>query len=159
MLGGFSQGAAVATVASIDLIHYKPDVILFAAPPSIVESSPCTVSGRLNYYGFVTTDQDWYDLVPNQPIRLYGEKFIGPVFLLDDDLNFPLAMPSKRQVRRTPGNACLHTVELYAQRVYDMANGDCFPIPAAKWPNEHYCHYDDECASNYCVKERCKEGL
>ena len=159
VLGGFSQGAAAATVAGIDLLHYKPDVIMFASPPSILESSPCKASDQLNFYGFVNTNHIGYDLVPNQPLRPFGEKFIGDVFLLDDYLNFPISRPANRQVRRLPSNPFLHTMGQYAERIHAIANDGCFPFPVALWPNGHYCYYDDECASNYCVKKRCKEGL
>lgn len=158
VVGGYSQGAAAATVASIDLLHYKPDVIMFAAPPAIIASSACTASDQLNYYGFVNSDFNGYDIVANQQIRLFGEKFLGPAFLMDD-FNFPLSMPSERQIRRGPGRNDLHMVNVYKERIYALANGGCFPLPVARWPMGHYCHYDDECASSSCMKRNCMEGL
>jgi hypothetical protein len=161
VLCGYSQGGNAATVASVDLVHYQPDVITFGTPVSIIGSSSCTTGEQLNHYRFVSTRFDAYDNIPNVP-RGYGEKHLGNVFLLDD-VNFPLCMPSEPNLRRSEFDfseeSSLHSSGIYRERISAIADGNCFPLPVARWPVGHYCHYDDECDSKYCLKGQCKKGL
>lgn len=159
VLGGYSQGASAAVVASIDLIHYNPEVIQFAPASAVTNGSPCTAVNASRYYRFVNTrTPDGFDIVPNQ-INIYGVKHIGRLLLLDTT-NFPLCYPREDDQRlRWPPSVALHQYDIFLERIDRIINRGCFPVPAAKWPDGHYCWHDDECDSNYCVKETCKRGL
>ena len=155
VLGGFSQGGAAAIAASIDLNHYNPEVITFAALRTIVDKEACTVIDESKHYRFVNSRSDGYDVVPMQ-FNLYGERHVGTLLLLDDD-NFPLLSPemSDNESRR-PRTLALHDYPTYRERIEGMIDRNCFPIPVAKWPEGHYCRYDTECDTSYCEDKTCK---
>ena len=158
VLGGESNGGAAAVVASIDYAHYNPEVITFAAPKAVKKNSACTAIKEENHYRFVNTANGKYDCVVMQ-INIFNERHVGwPIYL--DDLNFPLQSTGISESKsRTPTTMALHEWSLYIERIEGMVDRKCFPVPVAKWPDGHYCNYDDECDSLYCVKDECKRGL
>ena len=159
VLGGESNGGAAATVASIDLAHYNPEVITFAAPKVIKESSKCTAITEENHYRFINTGDDGtYDTVVMQ-LNIFSERHVGwPIYL--DDVNFPIQSTGLSESKsRTPVAIALHEWDLYQERIEGLLDRNCFPVPVAKWLDGHYCNYDDECDSLYCVDKECKRGL
>jgi Lipase (class 3) len=161
VLTGNSQGGAVATAAAADLSQvYNPMLITFAAPRAIVRSGSykCSTLKTNNIFRFVNTDRNAYDSVPNQ-VNVFNEKHPGWPLLLDD-VNYPLMTTefddNKNRRRCDLG---LHEFSIYQERVQNIIDRDCFPVPVSGWPDMHYCTDDDECISNFCNKNLCQTGL
>ena len=152
ILGGNSQGGAAAVIASIDLQQHNPRVITFGAPRAILQSNPCTDVEPLHHIRFLTTHPTLgYDAVAFQ-FNLFRERHVGyPLFLDEVGDNWPLASPNFEinQVR-TPTDRSIHERTIYQERIDAMMERGCFPIPVARWPQDHYCFYDDECMSREC---------
>jgi hypothetical protein len=151
----------VAGVAAADLSQvYDPMLITFAAPRAIVKSGTykCSSMNTTNHYRFVNTRSQAYDIVPNQ-LNIFNEKHTGWPLLLDD-VNYPLMTTDFEDNKsRFQFSFELHDLPLYRERVRNIINRDCFPVPVSGWPDGHYCTYDDECVSNYCSKNLCHTGL
>ena len=154
----WTAGSA-AVIGAVDLAHYNPEVITFGSPRAIVDTEPCTVLEPTRHYRFLNTAANKYDYAAFQ-INVFNEKHVGWTIFLDSLDNFPLSSPSfANNKERTPCSLALHEREIYLERIDDIISRRCFPLPVSKWPNGHYCGYDDECQSLYCEKKQCKEGL
>lgn len=153
-----TKGGAAATIASIDLIQYDPQVITFGAPKAIIDCElfPCTTINDENHFRFQNTGEDAkYDFTPFQ-LNFQNERHVGWPILLDDTLN-PLATPGfNMDQSRLRCSLTLHGPSVYADRITTLINRNCFPIPVSKWPNGHYCTRDNECASLSCECFTCQ---
>jgi len=163
VVGGHSQGAAMAVVASIDLIQHDPELITIGGSRALVDTEPCTAINAKRHFRFVNTisGSRRYDYVPTQ-LNVYNEKQVGWPLYLDDLGNFPLGTTGFGDDNgdRFPFISIpAHERSLYMERIDEIINRPCFPLPVAGWRDGHYCRYDSECASNYCDNKACKTGL
>lgn len=158
VMGGHSQGGSASVIGSIDLIHYNPEVITFGAPRALIRTDPCTTIDATRHYRFLNTDPRRYDFAPFQ-INIFNEKHVGNAIFMDSNGNFPLSQPDDDNKSRFGLSTDLHANELYTARISELVDRNCFPVPVSKWPEGHYCSYDDECASRYCEDRHCKVGL
>jgi pimeloyl-ACP methyl ester carboxylesterase len=85
ILGGHSQGAAIASIAAIRLAHLNPQVVAIAPPPAV--HMPCSVVSSQRWYNFINSGAGGsgliYDLITLSPGL--GADYIGRTFLLSDD--------------------------------------------------------------------------
>jgi len=150
---GHSQGAAAAIVAAVDLRHYNPSTITFGSPRPFMfkDGFHCTDFNSDKHLRFINTKQAQYDSVPFGTLSM--SMMLGRTILLDDN-NWPLGYPGlNNDLQRAPENLDLHDPDLYQERMESMLFRNCFPIPAARWGNGHYCNYDDEVNIQYLLLE------
>jgi hypothetical protein len=136
---GYHDPIVQAVVGSIDLIAHNPEVITFGAPRVILQSSKCSTINETRHFRFINTDnRRRYDFAPCQ-INFFGERHVGiPMFL--EHINFPILSPAFDDNRaRMPCSLDIHLRAVYLERVDGLLNGDCFPIPVAKWPEGRPC--------------------
>lgn len=151
VLGGHSQGGAAAVVAAIDLRKYNPQVITFGAPRVVLFSSPCSDVEPRRHFRFVNTHPTLgYDRVAFQ-FNIFRERHIGYPLFLDALDNWPIGSPRfADNASREPRDEDIHERPVYEERINAIIDRNCFPVPVARWPQGHYCYYDDECASRSC---------
>jgi hypothetical protein len=170
VLTGFSKGGAGATVAALDLDRYKPTVITFGASKAVLQLSECeTIDPKRHFRFIVTDDNGEYDRVPMYT-NFFLERHYGWPLLLDG-INWPICTPglndSKSRAPQCflrnptyntpldrPDAVRLHEIGFYLDRIVQLQNGGCFPVPVSRWPAGHYCNYDDECF-NDCKNKVC----
>lgn len=157
VLSGHSQGGAAAVVASIDLRAYNPTVITFGAPRAIHDDGdPCTAANSSNHYRFINTLNNQFDRVPSMG-SVFNAKHIGHTFLLDDGNFHVVGTGLNDDQSRTPWTDLPHFVNIYKRRIQAMVNRGCYPVPVAKWSNDHFCGRSDECEDDsFCLMKRCR---
>ncbi|CAB9527135.1 expressed unknown protein [Seminavis robusta] len=153
ILSGYSQGGAVAVVASMDLKHYNPFVITFGAPhPFLLFLGGCQDFDDSRHFQFVNVFGGLYDRVAQQ-INPYFATHLGKLLLLDGESHM-IGHPREVRKRRGPRSYVPHI--LYFDRVADIYNRGCFPVLVGGWVSGHDCNYDDECDSGKCARRVCQ---
>ncbi|CAB9508760.1 expressed unknown protein [Seminavis robusta] len=159
ILTGHSQGAAIATVATMDLQKYKPTTLAFAPLQSVTNLVRCKKSIRASkIYNFINASGGIYD---DAPFGSRSGKIMGRVFLLDEG-NAVAYLGMHNNKPREPLARKIHAVELYRTRMTQLA-GSFLSSPCstrknslkiAKWRDGHWCSRNDECQSRHCSSQQ-----
>ena len=176
VLGGHSQGGAVAEVAAHVLADFDPWIFTFGRPNSM--KNPCPHLSSLRQYNFCNTDTYLFFGIKHDPVffvpagleNAYGSakagKFGYNIFLSNEktvatksDLSRDLFNPKDDLIGALVA-APVHSIGTlfgsrsyfeHLDRLYDAnAPETTFPIPSNGWIDSG-CLFDEQCLSKQCV--------
>lgn len=168
VLGGHSQGGAVATLASIMFDDLDPFVFTFGQPSAIF--APCKFIDAKKSYRYINSvmdeDELEHDVVPFSPslgagdfgymIVISYEHYAVASFGLNAE---PLA--SKFHMNVSPFLA--HTMDDgiigYVNRIKAIIDFNQYPVETDGWSKGDFCSNGGECESGHCIDGVCSAPL
>ena len=158
VLGGMSQGAGIATIASVIFADYNPIVIGFGQPGSVASDCEAIESDR--HYRFIGA----LPAVPEyDPVALIGPQvglyWYGHTFLASDqDVTGMAYLGLDNQGIDLPsGSAEAHGASLRnvaAVKEYNDSEGT-YPVRVSGYVTGSACTTDEECDSQFCDGNVC----
>jgi len=168
VLGGHSQGGAVATVASVRLRDLDPFVFTFGQPPAVL--APCDSIDAKKSYRYINSvmdeDELEHDPVPFSPslgagdfgymIVVSYENYAVASYGLDTNA---LSMVSQFKLNVKPFLA--HTIRDgilgYVERINAIIDFNHYPVETNGWAVGDFCNNGEECESGRCADGICSE--
>ena len=153
VLAGFSQGAATAGVAALQLSRFNPLVVGIGPPPTVFPD--CSLTNTQRWYSLIntvsTTDGLEYDTVPFLPGL--GAVPLGHAFLLTEDDSGVVYLGTDT-VRDIPGpfKVEAHFIQGAMGRIRSLLDGTSGvdTIRASGSASGYACNFDFECESRVC---------
>lgn len=153
VLGGVSQGAGIATIASVYFAEFNPIVIALGQPGTVTEDCPLINSDR--HYRFIGAlpDGDGYD-----PVALFGPQvgfyWFGHAFLASEDVTgFAYLGLDNQDIKLKRGRAEEHIASVFNVRAiveYYEEEGT-YPVRISGYTDGSACTFDEECESQVCA--------
>lgn len=153
VLGGMSQGAGIATIASAYFAEFNPIVIGLGQPGAVTEG--CSLIDSDRHYRFIGAmpEKNGYD-----PVALYGPRagyfWYGHTFLAstDDESSFAYLGLDNQDIELKRGNAETHFASTRNVRaIVDYYDGEgTYPVRISGYTDGSSCTIDEECESKNC---------
>ncbi|CAB9523781.1 expressed unknown protein [Seminavis robusta] len=166
ILGGHSQGGAIAVVASADLKRHNPTVVTFGSIRALHEDCPDVVPE--NHYRFANALHSTYDYWP-MVMNKNGDHFGHAVYLDPMSSNLATYTGLNDDTNREPTDMLEnHDPDIYyvalsqlihaAPQSMQCASGDGAAVIGLRmlgWEDGHYCIGADECKGSFCTDNHC----
>lgn len=170
VIGGASQGAAIAAIAAVDFEDMNPLLLTFGQPPTLISNrdGPCDAINPNRYLRFINTiegtrpffDRPFllYDIVPALIVRNRTDN-IGNFLVLSENNTGVLQFPNEGRpfLRPTLWTVEGHLIVSYLPTVERLRNSATWPIPVKGWGGGSLCNFDVECESGECSSRRCTD--
>lgn len=165
VITGHSQGGAQALVAAVIFWQFKPTVITFGQPATLVEACPYVISE--NFYRFVNFKSTGFDCIPFLPNAFEEDVHVGYYLITGGDpnpgamkymgfnLDYDHDIPDRYKLKNMYAIAPNHSMASYNERINDLILEKSFGIGG--FLNGSFCDdINDFCESGNCQSRYCQ---